>query len=74
MRYVAILGLLICFLLTGCEYVIPHTSEALSDRQQLEELRKQTEQIEEQTKALESLAKSAEELTHTNVAVPKSEL
>ncbi|WP_416666086.1 hypothetical protein [Egbenema bharatensis] len=62
MRYLVIIGLMFCFLLTGCEYFIPHTSKALSDSSQLEELRKQTRQIEKQTEALEELADSAEKL------------
>jgi hypothetical protein len=63
MRYLVIVGLMFCFLLSGCEYFIPHTSKALTDSSQLEELRKQTKQIEKQTEALEELADSAEKLT-----------
>lgn len=62
MRYVLILTLLFCILLSGCEYIIPHTSDALSQTKQLEELHKQTKQIEKQTEALERLSKSAEKL------------
>ncbi len=62
MRYILVLGLLICIFLSGCEYLIPDTSDALSQSQQLEELRKQTDQIEQQTDALKRLADSVEQL------------
>jgi uncharacterized protein YceK len=62
MRYVLLLTLLICVLLSGCEFFIPHTSDALSQTKQLEELQKQTKLIERQTDALERLSNSAEKL------------
>ncbi|MBD2773344.1 hypothetical protein [Iningainema tapete] len=65
MRYVLIFTMLICILLSGCEYFIPHTSDALSQTKQLKELQKQTEQIEQQTKALDRLANSAEKITNS---------
>lgn len=64
MRYVLIFTLLFCILLSGCEYVIPHTSDALSQTKQLEELQKQTKQIEKQTDALERLSNAAEKLAN----------
>lgn len=64
MRYVVIITLLFCIFLSGCEYVIPHTSDALSQTKQLEELQKQTKQIEKQTDALERLSNSAEKLAN----------
>ena len=70
MRYLLILGLLICVLLSGCEYFIPQTSDALSQTQQLEELRKQTDQIEQQTAALKRLADSVEALTQSQRPAP----
>jgi uncharacterized protein YceK len=62
MRYVLMVTLVICLLLSGCEYIIPHTSDALSQTKQLEELQKQTKQIERQTDALERLSEAAENL------------
>ncbi len=64
MRYILIITMLICIFLSGCEYFIPHTSDALSQTKQLEELRKQTQQIEQQTDALERLANSAQKLAN----------
>jgi uncharacterized protein YceK len=64
MRYVLVLILCICVFLSGCEYVIPHTSDALSQSKQLEELQKQTKQIEKQTEALQRLSRSAEKLAN----------
>lgn len=63
MRFILILGLLICTLLTGCEFITPDTSRALSETQQIEELQKQTQQLEQQTHALDRLADSVEKLT-----------
>ncbi|MBF2062973.1 MAG: hypothetical protein IGS39_00840 [Calothrix sp. C42_A2020_038] len=62
MRYILIIMMSICIFLSGCEYFIPHTSDALSQSKQLQELQKQTKQIERQTDALEKLSKSAEKL------------
>ncbi|KYC41104.1 hypothetical protein WA1_23145 [Scytonema hofmannii PCC 7110] len=64
MRYVLIFIILISILLSGCEFFIPHTSDALSQTKQLKELEKQTEQIEQQTKALERLANSTEKIAN----------
>ncbi|MBF2073277.1 MAG: hypothetical protein IGS50_05870 [Synechococcales cyanobacterium C42_A2020_086] len=64
MRYLIMVILLVCVFLSGCEYIIPHTSDALSQTKQLEELQKQTKQIEKQTDALERLSKSAERLAN----------
>jgi hypothetical protein len=58
MRFVLIIGLLICTLLSGCEFITPSTSNALSQTQQIEELQKQTQQLEKQTDALDRLANS----------------
>lgn len=63
MRYLLILGMLCCIFLSGCEFLTPDTSRALSNTGQLEELQKQTHQIEQQTEALERLADSVEQLT-----------
>lgn len=62
MRYFMILGLLICTLLTGCEFFTPNTSNALSQNRQIEELQKQTQQLEAQTNALDRVADSVEKL------------
>lgn len=62
MRYFLILGLLICVLLTGCEFFTPRTSNALSQTKQIEELQKQTQQLEAQSDALDRLADSVEKL------------
>lgn len=61
-----ILAIVLCFtvLLTGCEYITPHTSDALSQSKQLQELQKQTKQIERQADALEQLTTSVQELAH----------
>jgi uncharacterized protein YceK len=64
MRYIIAITLLFCILLSGCEYIIPHTSDALSQSKQLEELQKQTKQIEKQTDALERLSNAAEKLAN----------
>ncbi|WP_026731109.1 hypothetical protein [Fischerella sp. PCC 9605] len=64
MRYVLALTMLICILLSGCEYFIPHTSDALSQSKQVEELHKQTKLIERQTDALERLSNAAEKLAN----------
>lgn len=61
MRYILIIGLLICTFLTGCEFVTPNTSNALSQTQQIDELHKQTQQLKRQSDALERLANSIEE-------------
>jgi hypothetical protein len=68
MRYMIIFGVLICFLLTGCEFFVPDTSKALSNSSQLEELREQTKQIKQQTKALERLADTTEKLIAPQVS------
>lgn len=59
MRIVAIVGLLCCLLLTGCEFFTPDTSRALSQTRQIEEMHKQTEQLQRQADALERLANQA---------------
>lgn len=64
MRYVLVIGLLICTLLSGCEFITPNTSNALSQSQQIEELKQQTQQLKQQTEALERLANSVEKLTN----------
>jgi len=64
MRYILAFTLIFCIFLSGCEYVIPHTSDAISQTKQLEELQKQTKQIEKQTDALEHLSRSAEKLAN----------
>lgn len=55
MRIVLALSLIICLLLSGCEYVTPDTSRALSQSRQMEELHQQTEQLQRQADALERL-------------------
>lgn len=65
MRYILILAMLLCFLMTGCEFVTPETSNALSQTRQQEELTKQTEQIERQTDAVERLTTAVEELINS---------
>lgn len=60
MRLVLILGMLMAFLISGCEFVTPDTSNALSQTRQQEELAKQTEQIQRQTEAIERLTHSIE--------------
>lgn len=62
MRYILILGMLFCLLVSGCEFVTPETSNALSQTRQQEELAKQTEQIKRQTEAIERLTDSLERL------------
>ena len=64
MRYILIITMTICIFLSGCEFFIPHTSDALSQNKQLQELQKQTKQIQLQTKALEQLSNSAEKLAN----------
>lgn len=64
MRYILMIGLLICTLLAGCEFITPNTSSALSQTQQIEELQKQTQQLKQQTDALDRLANSVETLTN----------
>jgi cell division protein FtsB len=68
MRYMIIVGVLFSFLLTGCAFLTPHTSKALSGSNQLEELREQTKQIEQQTEALERLADTTEKLVAPQVS------
>ncbi|MBF2015394.1 MAG: hypothetical protein IGS23_09380 [Rivularia sp. T60_A2020_040] len=64
MRYLLIFAMLICVMLSGCEFFTPHTSDALSQTKQLKELEKQSQQIEKQTDALERLAKSTEKIAN----------
>jgi hypothetical protein len=64
MRYILAITMSICILLSGCEFFIPHTSDALSQTKQFQELQKQTKQIELQTEALERLSNSAEKLAN----------
>ncbi|MEC4812301.1 MAG: hypothetical protein SAK29_03335 [Scytonema sp. PMC 1069.18] len=64
MRYILIIGLSICILLSGCAYFTPDTSSALSQSSQLQELQKQTKQLERQADALERLVDSKETLTN----------
>lgn len=64
MRYILILGMLLCLLISGCEFVTPDTSNALSQTRQQEELAKQTEQIKRQTEAIEQLTNSVEKLAN----------
>lgn len=63
-NYILVLGMLICVLLSGCEFLIPKTSSALSQTQQEQELQKQTEQLERQTEAMEKLADSVDKLVN----------
>ncbi|MCU0527365.1 MAG: hypothetical protein MUF72_21370 [Elainella sp. Prado103] len=63
MRYGVVIALFFSILLTGCEYIIPHTSDAISQSKQLQELQKQTKQIERQADAVERLTSAVEELT-----------
>ncbi|MCU0551294.1 MAG: hypothetical protein MUC48_18255 [Leptolyngbya sp. Prado105] len=65
MRYVLILGMVLCLFLSGCEFVTPDTSNALSQTRQQEELAKQTEQIKRQTDAIERLTDSVEKLVNS---------
>ena len=60
MRILLLVGLLCCFLLTGCEFFTPDTSRALTQTRQMEELHKQTQQLERQADALERLANDIE--------------
>ncbi len=64
MRYILVITISICILLSGCEYLIPHTSDALSQTKQLQELQKQTNQMKQQTKALVRLANSTDKLVN----------
>ncbi|MBD2199535.1 MULTISPECIES: hypothetical protein [Calothrix] len=64
MRYILILAMSFCILLSGCEFFIPHTSDAISQTKQLQELQKQTKQIQLQTEALERLSDSAAKLAN----------
>ncbi|NJL09649.1 MAG: hypothetical protein HC908_03935 [Calothrix sp. SM1_7_51] len=64
MRFIIIITMSICILLSGCEYFIPHTSDALSQSKQLRELQEQSKQIKRQTDALERLSNSAEKLAN----------
>ena len=64
MRYALIMVMLFCLLISGCEFVTPDTSNALSQTRQQEELAKQTEQIERQTDALERLTNAVEKLVN----------
>jgi hypothetical protein len=64
MRYVLVVGMLLCLFLSGCEFVTPDTSNALSQTRQQEELAKQTEQIKRQTDEIERLANSIEKLVN----------
>lgn len=66
MRYLIFFIMVVCIFLSGCEYFIPHTSDALSQTKQLNELQKQTRLIERQTDALEQLSNSAEKLANPN--------
>jgi outer membrane biogenesis lipoprotein LolB len=68
MRHLIIVGVLLSFLLTGCAFLTPHTSKALSDSSQLEELKEQTKQIKQQTEALERLADTTEKLIAPQVS------
>jgi cell division protein ZapA (FtsZ GTPase activity inhibitor) len=60
MRLLILLGLLVCLLMSSCEFVTPDTSRALSQTRVLEEQQKQTEQLRRQADALEKLADSVE--------------
>lgn len=62
MRYILVFVMAICMFLTGCEYVIPHTSDAISQSKQVEELHQQTQQLERQTEALERLSNAVEQM------------
>lgn len=62
MRFILIIGLSICMLLSSCEFITPSTSNALSQTQQVEELQKQTQQLKQQTDSLDRLASSVEKL------------
>ena len=59
MRILLIVGLFICFLVSGCEFFTPDTSRALSQTRQIEEMHKQTEQLQRQADALERLVDQA---------------
>lgn len=59
MRIFLIVGLFVCFLVSGCEFFTPDTSRALSQTRQIDELQKQTEQLQRQADALERLADQA---------------
>lgn len=69
MRYLITIGLLICVLLSGCEFFTPDTSSALSQTRQIEELQKQTQQLEQQAESLDRLANSVERLVNSQKQV-----
>lgn len=72
MRFILMIGFLVCVLLSGCEFLTPDTSSALSQNQQIQQLQKQTQQLEQQTDILNRLADSVEQLTteQTRVTTP----
>jgi uncharacterized protein YceK len=55
-RLIVLLSLCLCLMLSGCEWVIPNTSNALSQSRQQEALQQQTEQLQRQADALEAIA------------------
>ncbi len=64
MRYIVMIGLLFCILLSGCEFFTPDTSNALSQSRQIEEIQKQTQQLKRQADTLDRLANSVEKLAN----------
>ncbi|MBD2258698.1 hypothetical protein [Pseudanabaena sp. FACHB-2040] len=67
MRFLLMLVVVICMFLSGCEVLTPHTSNAISESGQLEELHQQTQQIERQTQAIERLTNAVEQLAKPQV-------
>jgi cell division protein FtsB len=67
MRFLVMLVAVVCLFLSSCEVVTPHTSRAISESGQLEELHQQTKQLERQTEAIEQLTDAVEKLAKPQV-------
>lgn len=72
MRFLLMLVMVVCLFLSGCEVLTPHTSNAISESGQLEELHQQTKQIERQTQALERLTNAVERMAKPAAKTPVS--
>ena len=67
MRFLVMLVAIVCMFLTSCEVLTPHTSRAITDAGQLEEMHQQTKQLERQTEAIEQLTDAVENLATPQV-------
>lgn len=54
--FVLTICITLCVLIIGCDYVAPQTSKAITEKDQLEQLKQQNELLKQQNQYLERIA------------------